>query len=38
VAGAVIHALEGLDLKYPEVSDEQKKDLKQARKMIEEQG
>jgi len=38
VAGAVIHALETLDLKYPTVSDEQKKDLKQARKLIEEQG
>ena len=38
VAGAVIHALESLDLKYPDVSDEQKKDLKQARKMIEDQG
>ena len=38
VAGAVIHALESLDLEYPEVSDAQKKDLAEARKMIEKQG
>ena len=38
VAGAVIHALESLDLNYPTVSDAQKKDLKDARKMIEDQG
>jgi len=38
VAGTIIHTLESLDLHYPEVSAEQKKDLKQAKKMIEEQG
>jgi len=37
VAGAVIDALESLDLKYPSVSAEQKKDLAEAHKMIEAQ-
>jgi PPK2 family polyphosphate:nucleotide phosphotransferase len=38
VAGAVVDALESLDLHYPVVSAEQKKDLKQAQKLIEQQG
>jgi hypothetical protein len=38
VAGAVIDALESLDLQYPAVSAAQKKDLAAARKMIREQG
>jgi PPK2 family polyphosphate:nucleotide phosphotransferase len=38
VAGAVIDALESLDLQYPTVSAAQKKDLAAARKMIREQG
>ena len=38
VAGAVIDALDSLDLHYPVVSDEQKKDLAQAKQMIEAQG
>ena len=37
VAGAVVDALESLDLKYPTVTAEQKKDLEEARKMIEKQ-
>ena len=37
VAGAVVHALESLDLNYPTVSAEQKKDLEQARQMIADQ-
>jgi PPK2 family polyphosphate:nucleotide phosphotransferase len=38
VAGAVIDALESLDLQYPTVSAAQKKDLAAARRMIREQG
>ncbi len=37
VAGAVIDAMESLDLHYPVVSDQQRKDLAQAQKMIEAQ-
>jgi hypothetical protein len=37
VAGAVVDALESLDLKYPTVTAAQEKDLEEARKMIEKQ-
>jgi PPK2 family polyphosphate:nucleotide phosphotransferase len=37
VAGAVVHALDSLDLRYPVVSAAQKRDLAEARKMIERQ-
>ncbi len=38
VAGAVIEALDSLDLHYPVVTPAQEKDLKEARKLIREQG
>ena len=35
VADVVVEALEGLDLRFPEVSDEQERELERARALLE---